>query len=65
MLQFYIWIKHVCLFFRFSRAKTFVKNYFTERYLSDHHILDSDEQQKIMLKLIPDDSIFQFLFLHT
>ncbi|XP_065655655.1 DNA primase small subunit isoform X2 [Hydra vulgaris] len=37
-------------------AASLIKKYFTENYLVDQDILNSVEQQKIMLKLIPDES---------
>lgn len=39
-----------------TRATEVVKKYFTEDYLTEQNILDSKDQEKIMLKLIPDDS---------
>jgi len=39
-----------------TRATEIVRQFFTEEYLSEQNILDSKEQEKSMLKLIPDDS---------
>lgn len=54
-------VLHDVTSFIYRRANKIVKEFFCKYYLTEQNILDKEEQEKIMLKLIPDESIFSVL----